>query len=173
MFSSTRRCWWCSSLSALPDKLPSTTATTSQERHVAQRFLRCFCSPRRSSVYSVKLQLQHLAGCLQDLAASCNYLGRSVLGSCIIDGLCSHRGSVVNIYEDWGEKEKTKQQLWLHWIFIFIKSSSSSVFLTEIQAPGEDTLTIKCNTLVESLRSRGIPSIIGIVWPASCSWMTD
>lgn len=118
---------------------------------------------------SAEPQSQHLAGCLQDLATSCNYLGRSVLGSCIIDGLRSHHGSVVNIYEDRGEKEKTKQQLWLHWIFVFMKSSSSSVFLTDLQAPGEDTLTTKCNILVESRASRGIPSIIGIVWPASCS----
>lgn len=60
-------------------------------------------------------QLRLLAACFQDLACSCNYFGRIILGSCIIDGLCFYCGSLVNIYEDWGDKER------LHggWISIF------------------------------------------------------
>lgn len=49
-----------------------------------------------------------LSGCLQDLASSSNYLGRGVLESCIIDGLCFYSGSPVNIYEEWGGGKKRR-----------------------------------------------------------------
>lgn len=74
------------------------------------------------------LLLQLLAACFQDLDCSCNYFGRSILGSCIIDGLCFYCGSLINIYEDLGERE----QLHRGCISSFTASSSSAVFLVPL-----------------------------------------
>lgn len=73
--------------------------------------------------------LQLLAACFQDLDCSCNYFGRSILGSCIMDGLCFYCGSLINIYEDLGERKRVRRG----WISTFTDLSCSAVFLVPLQ----------------------------------------
>lgn len=85
--------------------------------------------------------LQLPVACFQDLDCSCNYFGRSILGSCIIDGLCFYCGSLINIYEDLEEKE----QLHHGWISIFTDLFSSAIFLFLLQPLSAETSTPRCN----------------------------
>lgn len=90
------------------------------------------------------LLLQLFAACFQDLDGSCHYFGRSILGRCIIDGLCFYCGSLINIYGDLGEGERVHRG----WISIFTDSSSSAVFLVPLQPFSAETSTPRCNTSV-------------------------
>lgn len=68
----------------------------------SQRLALCFRALRERCISSKTPPSPCLSGCLRDLASSSNYLGRGVLESCIIDGLCFYSGSPVNIYEERG-----------------------------------------------------------------------
>lgn len=81
--------------------------------------------------------LQLLAACFQDLDCSCNYFGRSILWSCIIDGLCFYCGSLINIYEFFGGK-RAVEPCWIS-IYRFVLFSHFPGSFTTFQCRDVNT----------------------------------